>query len=513
MLINIDAKEIKTVLIDDCRNSLEEFVAVVRYHASVEFSEAYCQRVTAGRRALEEKLSDGVGVYGVNTGFGDNVRYRIGEEDMVRLQENIIRSHGCSIGRPLDEEEVRAILLTVLCNIGKGYSATRLEALELIRRFLNENICPYVPCEGTIGGLSYQPYMTMTLMGEGRIMEDGRALPAAEVLEKHGIAPLRLAPREGLALLSNASGSVGTAMLAVYDYIMALRHADLCAALVCEALRSTDKAFDPRLMELKGHKDQIETAAYLRTVLSGSRIMEESRNGKVQDSTNTRVIPHVHGAAKRLGVQTYEAIMEEFYAVFDNPVFLPDGTALMGSNWDATLVETYCDALAVGVINVAKLLEVHMERLVDPNLSGLPAFLVRNPGLNNGFMITQYVTAGLLGDIAMMTTPAGSYNAAVSAGQESPICRDDIAARKLYRMVEKMERMISMTILTALQAVDFVGQDMSPVTRRLHDEVRRTVSFMENDDLMYLRIEEMERILKSHRLLEIAQEMAGDFTV
>lgn len=513
MLIKQDAQKIKEVLLDDCKNSLEEFVAVVRFHAEVRFSESYKERVKKSRKSLEEKLSDGIGVYGVNTGFGDNVRYRINEEDMIKLQENIIRSHGCSVGQAMEKEELRAMMLLLLVNIGKGYSAVRLDVLELVREFLNKDIYPYVPCEGSIGGLSFQPYMAMTFMGEGRIIDNGKVRDAAEVLCEKGIKPVHLAPREGLALLSNASGSAGAAMLAVYDYIMTLRHSDLCAALVCEALGSTDKAYDSRLMALKGHKDQIETAEYLRKVLAGSQIMEESRNRRVQDSTNTRVIPHMHGAAKRLGRDTFEVVMEEFKAVSDNPVFMPDGSALMGSNWDATLIETYCDALVIGVVNMAKLMEVHMERLVDPHLSGLPAFLVKSPGLNNGFMIVQYVTAGLLGDITMLTTPAGTYNAAVSAGQESPICRDDAAVRKLHQAVKKLERMVSLTILTAMQALDFREYEMSPVTKKLYDEVRKTVSFMEDDDLMYLRIEEMERIVESHRLLEIAQDEIGEFTV
>lgn len=154
---------------------------------------------------------------------------------------------------------------------------------------------------------------------------------------------------------------------------MTTRHADLCAALVCEALRSTDKFFDPRLIQLKNHKDTTETAEFLCNILSGSEIMDESRTLRVQDSMNTRIIPHVHGTAKRMAAQTYDTLMEELNAVFDDPVFLPDGTALMGSNWDATAIELYCDSLAIAVMDVAKLTEVHMERLVDPHLSGPPA--------------------------------------------------------------------------------------------------------------------------------------------
>ncbi len=513
MLIKKDAKTFNTVLLDDCRNSLEEFIAVVRHHARVEFSASYCRRVSAGRRVLEENLSKGISVYGVNTGLGDNVRYRISEKDMVRLQENLIRSHGCSVGSPMDKEGVRSMLLMLLINIGKGYSAVRLDVLEQIRMFLNEDIYPYVPCGGSIGFVSYQPYMSMTLMGEGRIIENGEICHASEILAKRNIAPIQIKAREGLALVTNASGTTGTAMLAVYDFIMAMRHADLCSALVCQALRSTDRAYDPRLVQLKGYKDTIDSAQYLCKILAGSQIMEEARDMKVQDSTNTRLIPHIHGAAKRLGRQAFEVIMEEFHGVSDNPVFLTDGTALMGANWDTTLLGMYCDALIIPVVNIAKLVEVHMERLVTPHLSGLPAFLVKNPGLNNGFMVVQYVTAGLLGDIVLLTSPASSYNASVSAGQESPISRDDTAARKLHLAVKKLEDMVSLTMLTALQAVDFQQKGLSPVTQAIYDEARQTVTFMENDDMMYIRIEAMKELVQSQKLLDLAQSMVGDFTM
>ena len=431
------------------------------------------------------------------------MRYRISEDEMVQLQENILRSHGCSVGRILTEEEARALMLMQLMSIGKGYSAVRLEMLEQIRVFLNEGLYPYAPCEGTIGGLSFQPYIAVTYIGEGRLIENGVPCPAAEVLKLHGIKPLSIKAREGLALLSNASHSIGVGLLAVYDFIMTMRHADLCAALVCEALRSTDKAYDPRLIQLKNHKDTSETAEFLCKVLNGSEIMNESRTLRVQDSMNTRIIPHVHGAAKRMVTQTYDALMEELNAVFDNPVFLADGTALMGSNWDATTIELYCDSLAIAVMDVAKLTEVHVERLVDPHLSGLPAFLVKNPGLNNGYMILQYVTAGLLADIALLASPAACFNAAVSAGQESPIYRDDTAARQLYAAVQKLRRMVSMTMMTALQAIDLSDHKaMSPVTQKLHDDVRKTVTFMENDDMMYERIEAMEALVESNGLLK-----------
>lgn len=505
MIVTQDPKNIKTVVLDDCRNTIEEFVAVCRYHARVTFSDEYRKRVVDSRASLEKAIENNVGIYGVNTGFGDNVRYRITEDEMDKLQENILRNHGCAVGDALSEETVRALMLMQLMNIGKGYSAVRLEVLEQIRLFLNEDVCPYVPSEGTVGGLTFQPYAALTYFGEGRVISEGKIIPAIELLRKKGITPLKVKVREGLSLLSTASNSIGTGLLAVYDFIMALRHSDICAALVCEALRSTDKAYNPKLIELKNHKDTTDSAELLRWMLKDSEIMEKARNERVQDSMATRIIPHVYGAAKRITRQTYEVLMEELQAVFDNPVFFGDGTALMGSNWDATSIALYCDALTIGVMNMAKLVEVQMERLVDPNLSGLPAFLVENPGLNNGFMIPQYVTAGLLADIALLSTPAAAFNAAVSAGQESPIYRDDTAARKLYTAVKKYRHILAITMMTALQAIDMRHDGkMSSVTQAVHDKARETVSFMANDDIMYERIEAMEELLESNELLTLA---------
>lgn len=253
MLIKQDAQTIHTVVLDDCRNTIEEFVAVARYHAKVEFSQGYRDRVTASRKSLEATIASGVGVYGVNTGFGDNVRYRITEDEMVQLQENILRSHGCSVGRALSEEEARALMLMQLMSIGKGYSAVSLEMLEQIRTYLNADLYPYAPCEGTIGGLSFQPYIAITYMGEGRLIDGGKVRPTAEVLKEKGIAPLKVKAREGLALLSNASHSLGVGLLALYDFVMTMLTA-------LQAIDLSDhKAMSPVTQKIHDHARQTVT--------------------------------------------------------------------------------------------------------------------------------------------------------------------------------------------------------------------------------------------------------------
>ena len=205
---------------------------------------------------------------------------------------------------------------------------------------------------------------------------------------------------------------------------------------------------------------------------------------------------HDHGVVVEAELGTLAGVED------DVKVSAEDSSYTRPEEVEEFVTRTGCDSLAIAVMDVAKLTEVHMERLVDPHLSGLPAFLVKNPGLNNGFMIPQYVTAGLLGDIALLCAPAAAFNAAVSAGQESPVYRDDTAARQLYQAVQKLRSLVSMTMLTALQAIDLSDHKaMSPVTQKIHDHARQTVTFMENDDLMYQRIEAMEHLVESNQLL------------
>lgn len=514
VIIKRYAQSISEVILDDCKISIEEFVAIARYDAKVHFSSSYEERVNKSRKRLEDTLSSDTGIYGVNTGFGDNVRYRVKNDELEKLQENIVRSHGCAVGDPYGREKVRALMLMLLINIGKGYSAVRLEALHLIKNFLNHGITPYVPSESCLGeGLSFCPYIVQALMGEGRIIVGTDIIPSKEVLGRNNLVPLRLKTREGLGLLTNQSPAVAFALPALYDFIIQLRYSDICGALVCEALQCTDLAFDERLIKLKGHPHSLQTAKWMNIMLSGSEIMENSRNLRVQDSTNFRLIPHYHGAAKRMAEEAYKAIMEEFYGIFDNPVFLTDGTALMGANWDTIHTAMYCDALCITTVNMAKLIETHMERLVNTNLSGLPPFLAKKPGVDNGFMLVQYVTCGLLRDITLLCTPVTSYNGSISAGQEAPFSGNDYASFKLDKITKKLNHMNKLVIMTALQAVDYVEGKMSPITKAIYDEVRKTVSMMENDDLLYIRIEAMEKLIDDNSILELVENKIGFFTI
>lgn len=510
MLFSRYAHEIKSVELDN-EISVEEFVAVSRYHAKVSFSPNFIKRVNDSRALFNQLVEKNVPIYGVNTGFGDNVKIAVDKDKQVRLQENLLHSHACSVGDSMPEDQTRALLLIQLISVGHGYSAVRLEVLERIRDFLNLGIRPYVPCEGCVGCLSYAPYAAMTVFGDGRVIEDGKVVPASILQEKYGLEPLQIQAREGLGIIKG--GPISTALLGLYDMIVTMRYADICAAAVCEALQSTDKSFDAQLLNLKDHTDMQASGAWMRKALAGSEIMDRARNSKVQDCISVRLIPHMAGAVKSQIVQAHKILTDEVNAVIDNPVFCPDGTALSGSNFDASYVAVYCDALCIGAINLAKMFSTHEKRLIDSKLSGLPHFLVNNSGVNSGFMMVQFVIEGLCADLAQLSNPSTAYFTITGANQEGPNALADIAARKLCTVAHKLQEVITMTMLSAFQGIDFLDAKPSPAIEKLLAAARQTVSFMEEDDVMYERIDAMHKVVESGILLDIAQNELGDFSI
>lgn len=511
MLYSDRASQIRTVTLTGQTVSLEEFVAVCRYDAAVHFSPAYEEGVQKGADRLKAILDSGKAVYGVNTGFGDNVRFRVADDELRQLQENIVRSHGCAMGTAMPRELVRAAMLALLIKIGYGCSGVRLDYMYLIRDYLNLGLCPYVPCQGAIGGLSSSPYLTMTLFGEGRFLDGERVIEAPEMLARHKLTPIPLGPKEGFALISDQATFLGPALLALYDLIDAYRHSLLCAGLVVEALQCTDKAFDDRLLRVKKHPEAVAVAAWLRNAVAGSAVMERAREAKVQDASGIRIIPHLFGVVGRQISEAHQVMLEELQSVCDNPVFLDGGVALMGSSWDSTYLALYNDTLAISVAALGKELETWIERLVDSKLSGLPHFLTSKPGLNNGFMIVQYAAAGLCGDLVHQANPASTFPATLSAGQEAPNFKPDATALKLRDSVGNLRRLTALALMTALQAVDFLDLPLSPLHQELRDYARRTVTFMEQDDRMYQRIEAAEALMNSGDLLSIAQRRIGAF--
>ena len=304
--------------------TMEQFIAVCREGAQVEFSHDYCQRVDKSRQLVERWVDEEKVMYGVTTGFGALCTKAISKEETAKLQENIILSHSVSLGEPLSIERVRGIMLMILQNLGQGYSGVRLELLEQYRQFLNRGLTPWAPGDGSVGYLSPEAHMALVLIGRGKAYYQGELLPGDQALKKAGLEPITLSSKEGLALVSGTTSATAMAALGLYDFQKAAKSADIVGAMSLEALKGVMNAFDARVMQVRPHADQGDTAENVRRILAGSGIIEKYQGHRVQDALSLRCIPQLHGAAKKTFRDAKETIEIEMNACCDNPILWPE---------------------------------------------------------------------------------------------------------------------------------------------------------------------------------------------
>ncbi len=304
--------------------NLDDFMAVVRDHALVEFSEEYKERVNRSRALVERWVDEEKVMYGVTTGFGALCTKVISKEETAKLQENIILSHSVSVGEPLPEEAVRGTLLMMLQNLGQGYSGVRLEVLELVRQLLNQNVIPRAPRDGSVGYLSPEAHMALVVTGRGQAWYRGELLPGSKALEKAGLQPIQLASKEGLALVSGTTSPMALASIGLYDMLQAEKTADVVGAMSLEILQGVMDAFDPRVMAVRPHPEQGKTAENVRNLLAGSQVIEAARGSRVQDALSLRCIPQLHGAARKTLEDAHRTLEIEMNSCCDNPILWPE---------------------------------------------------------------------------------------------------------------------------------------------------------------------------------------------
>lgn len=509
-------EQLRQVVLTDCMVGLDEFMAVVRFGAQLEFSPEFCENIKKNRALIDRFLAENRAVYGVTTGFGENVRYTIPPEDARELQRNIVRSHSCAVGEPLTREQARAVMFMTILNAGKAHSGIRLETLELIRQFLNRDITPYAPSEGSVGYLSVEGHLAMAYIGEGSILKGHERVPAAQVLKEEGLEPLVLECKEGLSMLNGTITVTALGLLAAYDAMLTMKNVEIAGALCFEALHGTTKALDPRIHNNKHHVEQQNSAANLLRMLEGSQICEAHRDEKVQDAYVMRCMPHVHGSAYRLVKEAYVAIVEEMHSVSDNPEIFDTedgaGVALMSGNFDGTFVGSHADMIGMACAIVGNQVERGIDRMVNRNLNdGLPAFLVTNPGLNNGFMIHQYAAAGLQNEVKLLAIPASIDSIPTCAGQEDPVSMAYNAAKRASEAVRKLQYMIAIEVMVALQAIDLRKPlEQGPATKKLHDFVRQTVAFADEDRFFADEMEALKAWVQDGTFVRLMEEEIGE---
>jgi histidine ammonia-lyase len=453
----------------------------------VGIAEGVAVRVEAARRVIEEILASDRAVYGVNTGFGKLSDVRIRREDLRTLQVNLVRSHSCGIGEPLGEAETRAMMLLRANVLAKGHSGARLAVLETLVAMLNAGVLPVVPARGSVGAsgdLAPLAHLALGAIGEGDATYGGERMEAREALGRAGIAPLELEAKEGLALLNGTQAMAAVGSLALLDAEELARAADVAGAMSLEALSGTPVAFDARIHEIRPHDGQRASAANLARLLEGSDIREAHREcSRVQDAYSLRCMPQVHGAVRDAAAHVRRVLSVEINSATDNPLVFPEtGEVLSGGNFHGEPLALAFDYLAIAVSELASIAERRVERLVNPDLSGLPAFLIADAGTNSGMMIAQVAAVALLAENKVLAHPASVDSLPTSANKEDHVSMGMTSALKLARIVENVRTVLAIELLCAAQGLDFKG-GLRPGhgVREAYRRVREVVPFAERD--------------------------------
>ena len=426
------------------------------------------------------------------------------------LQVNLIRSHAAGVGAPLPEVETRAIMLLRANVLALGHSGVRESVIELLLELLNRGVHPIVPERGSVGAsgdLAPLSHIALLLIGEGDAVIDGERMSSAAALQRAGLQPVVLEAKEGLALNNGTQVQTGIGILALLAAERALETLEVAGAMSLEALRGTPDAFRPELQRVRPHPGQAVSAARLRALLADSQIRESHRYGdpRVQDAYSLRCMPQVHGAARQAFGFIRGVLEIEANSATDNPLLFPDEDLLLsGGNFHGQPVAQVLDLLAIACADLGSISERRIARLVDPALSGLPAFLTREPGVNSGLMMAQIVAAALVADLRLKAQPASVDSVPTDANKEDHVSMGVGAALKARESIRLLETVIALELLTAAQALEFLkplrpGRGVEIAYQR----IREVVAPLENDRILHIDIEALERLVRAGEFAEI----------
>ena len=448
---------------------------------------ASLDRIRASAASVQRIVAGGETVYGINTGFGLLANTRIPPERLAELQRNLILSHSCGLGDMLPRHVVRLMIVLKQLGLGRGYSGVRPLVIDALQALLDKDAMPLIPAQGSVGAsgdLAPLAHLIAALLGEGRIDVAGETLPAKDALQKLGMKPLELGPKEGLALINGTQASTAIALDALFTAERVFSAALGAGALSVDALKGSVKPFDPRISAVRGQPGQIRVAAEIRGLLDGSEILaSHGRCGKVQDPYSFRCQPQVMGAALDLLTNAARTLTIEAGAVTDNPiVFEDEDTAISGGNFHAQPVAFAADTIAMAMCEVGSISERRTAVLIDPKMSSLPAFLVDDGGVNSGLMIPQVTQAALVAENRSLAFPASVDSVPTSAGQEDHVSMAPIAARKAAQIAKNVAGIVAVELIAAAQGVDYHAPlKTSAKLQPLHAKVRAISPRLESD--------------------------------
>jgi histidine ammonia-lyase len=501
------------IIIDGRDLTIEDVVNVSRNGFKIELTEGVVKKVELSRRFVDKFVDEQKVVYGITTGFGKFSDVVISKEETHDLQRNLIISHACGVGKPLDEDIVRAIMLLRINNLSKGYSGVRLETLNTLVDMLNNEVHPVIPEKGSLGAsgdLAPLAHMVLTMIGEGEAIYNGEKMASAKAMKLAGVDVLpELSSKEGLALINGTQVMTAIGALTTYDAMNLLKTADVALSLTMESLNGITCAMDERVHLVRAHRGQINTAKNVLDILSGSEMTTKQGDLRVQDAYSLRCSPQIHGASKDAIEYVKNKINIEINSVTDNPIIFPEqGDVISGGNFHGQPMALSFDFLGIALSEIANISERRLERLVNPALSnGLPAFLTKHGGVHSGFMIVQYSAASLVSENKVLAHPASVDSIPSSANQEDHVSMGTIAARKAKEIMENTRNVLAMEILGAVQAIDIRGKKkLGAGTEAAYNVVRNYTKFIEEDLVMYKEINKCEEIIKKNLIVDAVEK-------
>ena len=470
--------------------------------------------IEASRQAVQSAVDHGAPAYGINTGFGKLAMTHIAPDRLGRLQSNLVRSHAVGTGPLLDDVTVRLILVLKAASLARGYSGVRPELIDALLALYNAGVLPSIPGKGSVGAsgdLAPLAHMTLALMGEGDVRVDGATVSAREGLRRAGLPPLSLAAKEGLALLNGTQVSTALALKALFETEDIFAAAVVAGALSVDAAKGSDTPFDARIQQVRGQPGQIDVAAKYRALLAGSEIRRSHlvNDDRVQDPYSLRCQPQVMGACLDLIRNVAATLAIEANAVTDNPLVFPDSAeVLSGGNFHGEPVALAADVLALAIAEIGALSERRIALLIDATLSGLPSFLVREPGINSGFMMAHVTAAALASENKSLAHPASVDSLPTSANQEDHVSMSTFAARRLGEMTGNTRTIVAIELLAAAQGIDFHAPlRTSQALQSVHRAVREHAAFYAEDRYFAPDITALGQLVASGRLREAVADL------
>ncbi|MFQ5837977.1 MAG: histidine ammonia-lyase, partial [Thermoplasmata archaeon] len=473
------------------------------------------EKMEESRRLVEKIGKEGRVAYGIKTGLGELANVSIPDEDIRRLQLNIIRSHSAGVGDPLPREIVRAMMVLRANGLAKGHSGVRPSIVELLCGMLNRGVHPIIPRKGSVGAsgdLAPLAHMAQVMIGEGEALHKGERLPGAEALKKAGLEPVELLAKEGLALINGTSLMAAYGCLGLNDANHLIKDAIIAGALSFEALKASAQPFDPRIQALRPHPGQTAAARVLLKILQESEIIPSHKDcPKVQDAYTLRCMPQVFGACIDVLTQAYGVLSIEINSATDNPLLFPtEGESLSCGNFHGQPLSFILDFMAIALCSLAGFSERRIARLVDGHLSGLPPFLTEKSGLNSGLMLAQYTAAALASENKVLAHPASADSIPTSADQEDFVCMGPAAGEKLFQIIRNARYLVAIEYLCAAQGLEFL-KPLKPGKGALsaYEFLRRFIPPLVEDRSIAEDLVKIDGLLTEAKVIEAVEAAVG----